>query len=55
MKIKIIFTLTILLCGFAVLAQPPGPPATPIDGGLGLLIAAGAVYGVKKIRENSKR
>ncbi|WP_434037177.1 PID-CTERM protein-sorting domain-containing protein [Formosa sp. 4Alg 33] len=28
---------------------PPGPPTgVPIDGGLAILIAAGAYYGVKK-------
>ncbi|TDQ10149.1 PID-CTERM protein-sorting domain-containing protein [Pedobacter metabolipauper] len=26
-------------------------PDVPIDGGLGLLVLAGAIYGVKKIRE----
>lgn len=45
----------ILLVFFILLALPavaqPGPPATPIDGGLGLLLAGGAVYGIKKIRE----
>lgn len=31
------------------LAQgPPDPEDTPIDGGLSLLIAAGAAYGIKK-------
>lgn len=33
-----------------LLAQGPGgPPATPIDGGLSLLLAAGGVYGLKKL------
>lgn len=31
--------------------SPPGPPAqTPVDGGLGLLLAAGAAYGIKRMR-----
>ncbi|MEL6559274.1 MAG: hypothetical protein AAFQ94_13880 [Bacteroidota bacterium] len=39
-----------------LLAQgPPGPPATPIDGGLSLLLAAGGIYGVKKIRDQRKQ
>ena len=29
---------------------PVGPP-TPIDGGLVILLAAGAAYGIKKLRE----
>lgn len=35
-------------------AQGP-PPATPIDGGLSLLLAAGGAYGVKKIRDARKK
>jgi len=30
---------------------PGGDPDVPIDGGLGILMAAGIIYGVKKIRE----
>ncbi|MEL6556974.1 MAG: hypothetical protein AAFQ94_02245 [Bacteroidota bacterium] len=30
---------------------PAGPPATPIDGGLSLLLAGGVAYGVHKIRD----
>ncbi len=37
----------------AILAQG-GPPATPIDGGLGILLVAGAAYGIKKIRDKRK-
>ena len=33
----------------------PTPPAAPIDGGLSLLIAAGAGYGVKKLREKRNK
>ena len=29
----------------------PKPPGTPIDGGIAILIAAGAAYGIKKLRE----
>ncbi len=39
-------------------AQPPPPPGkpsqTPIDGGLGLLAAAGGAYAVKKLRDRKK-
>ncbi|MCC5917597.1 MAG: hypothetical protein JJU02_09765 [Cryomorphaceae bacterium] len=31
---------------------PPNSPA-PIDGGLGILLAAGLAYGVKKVREQN--
>jgi hypothetical protein len=38
------------------LAQgPPDPEDTPIDGGLSLLLAAGAAYGVKKYRDGKKK
>lgn len=40
-----------------VLAQPglPGDPAqAPIDGGLGLLAAAGGAYAYKKLRGKNK-
>lgn len=30
------------------------PPATPIDGGLTALLAAGGLYGIKKIRDLRK-
>ena len=36
------------------LLEPPPPEDTPIDGGLALLLAAGAAYGVKKYREEAR-
>ena len=46
-------TLLILLVPTLLMAQPdpPGGPV-PIDGGLGILLAAGGAYGIKKYREN---
>ena len=49
--------------GFSqILGDPPPPPCTdpddptcPIDGGLSLLLAAGAAYGVKKYRSSRKK
>lgn len=38
----------------AVFAQPGPPPGTPIDGGLGLLLAAGGLYGYKKLKKAKK-
>ncbi len=50
-----LFTLTIILILSAVaMAQPglPGDPAqAPIDGGLGLLAAAGGAYAWKKLKD----
>ncbi|MEL6558586.1 MAG: hypothetical protein AAFQ94_10410 [Bacteroidota bacterium] len=48
---KSLFTVGFILSSSALIAQPPGPPATPIDGGIGLLLAGGAAYGIKKIRD----
>jgi hypothetical protein len=36
-------------------AQIVDPDDTPIDGGLSLLLAAGAAYGVKKYRDGKKK
>ncbi|WP_170148116.1 PID-CTERM protein-sorting domain-containing protein [Marinoscillum furvescens] len=49
MKLSItIFLLTGL--SLAVLGQGPGaPPATPIDGGLLVLLASGAALGIRRI------
>jgi hypothetical protein len=35
--------------------DPGGDPDAPIDGGVGILVAAGVVYGIKKIREERKK
>ncbi len=52
---KIVFTIAACFTTFIAFAQgPPGPPATPIDGGLSLLLAGGAAYGVKKITDHRK-
>jgi hypothetical protein len=53
----IIFTITLILIGTSLLfAQPPGlpgaPDQAPIDGGLGLLAAAGGAYAWKKLRKS---
>ena len=57
MKSKIIRIATILpvMLLFVVPAMAQGaPPATPIDGGLSLLLIAGGAYGAKKIYEKRK-
>ena len=53
---KIIFLFALSFTAFAtiVLAQidPTPPPAMiPVDGGVGFLLAAGAAYGVKKLKD----
>lgn len=56
MNNRIKFTL-LLLCVFSalfVMAQPPAPPATPIDGGLTALLVAGGIYGLKKLRDSRR-
>jgi hypothetical protein len=64
MKSKVFYLMLVLaICLIApsvLLAQgpppPPPPPAdVPIDGGVGLLIAAGVGYGVKKVRDHRKK
>ena len=44
----------VLILTVVVLAQPPGLPSTPdqapIDGGLGLLAAAGGAYAWKRLK-----
>lgn len=47
-EFKFLLTLMLLLVTAGVFAQG-APPATPIDGGLSLLLAAGGAYGVKKL------
>jgi len=46
--------LAIMAVTIPALAQG-APPATPIDGGLSLLLAAGGAYGIKKLYANRKK
>jgi hypothetical protein len=52
------FIILMLLPAF-MLAQDPGDPAgdpdIPIDGGVGILVAAGIGYGYKKYRESRNK
>lgn len=70
MKMQIRYLLVILFFVFGIsfsFAQDPGDPggapagdppvgdtAVPIDGGAVLLLAAGAAYGAKKLRDKKK-
>ena len=51
----IIFILLVFVSSDILAQGPPGghvpPPNTPIDGGLGILLAFGVGYAVKKIRD----
>jgi len=56
--VLLILTAAVLIFPDLASAQPPPPPSkptqTPIDGGLGLLAAAGGAYAVKKLRDKRK-
>ena len=54
-KLKYLLLLGGLLSAVVLAAQPPAPPATPIDGGLAFLLAGGAAYGIKKIKERRSK
>ncbi|MFY0606563.1 MAG: hypothetical protein JXR10_07605 [Cyclobacteriaceae bacterium] len=55
---KIIYRSILSLTPIFLMAVPAfaqgTPPQTPIDGGLSLLLAAGGVYGLKKLRDHRK-
>jgi len=55
MKTKYFLSLSLIFLSIAAIAQPPPPPATPIDGGLGILLAGGAVYGIKKLSSKLRK
>jgi hypothetical protein len=48
-----LLSITLFTMSLPLLAQG-APPATPIDGGLSLLLAAGGLYGLKKLRDSRK-
>ena len=53
---RILLTVAFMALVCVVGAQPNNPTnPVPLDGGLGLLIAAGAAYGAKKLRDNRKQ
>lgn len=60
-KIVLIATLFMVLLSNPLIAQPANPgsadpdPNVPIDGGISALLAAGAIYGIKKIKENKRK
>ncbi|MFT5640116.1 MAG: hypothetical protein ACI9A7_000211 [Cyclobacteriaceae bacterium] len=54
MNTKYILSTLMLLSIIAPVLAQGAPPATPIDGGLSLLLAAGGAYGVKKLMNKKK-
>ena len=56
MKIDLKYTLSfaVLFISHLIMAQPPAPPATPIDGGLSILLGAAGVLGLRKIMKSKK-
>ncbi len=51
---KILIAISVIILFTIPAFAQGGPPATPIDGGLSLLLAAGGAYGVKKLRDRRK-
>lgn len=53
--VLLIVLIILILLPDLSFSQPPPPPTkpsqTPIDGGLGLLAAAGGAYAIKKLRD----
>ena len=51
--------MTIMIAAMEVVMSQPSlpsnPPQAPIDGGLGLLAAAGGVYAYKKLKERKNQ
>ncbi|MEP0365377.1 MAG: hypothetical protein ABJN36_07840 [Cyclobacteriaceae bacterium] len=53
--VKTVLPLSLfILLPTVLMAQGPPPPATPVDGGLSLLLAAGGVYGLKQLSKKRK-
>ncbi len=50
---KLLTIVTLITIAVPLLAQG-GPPATPIDGGLSLLLAAGGAYTIKRLSNKKK-
>jgi hypothetical protein len=50
----VVFIMGSLFVNNAFAVDPGGDPDIPVDGGIGLLIAAGAGYGLKKLHDYRK-
>ncbi|MCR9250805.1 MAG: hypothetical protein NXI20_10285 [bacterium] len=54
-KIYRIAIAVMMVCLPMTIFAQGGPPATPIDGGLSLLLAAGGAYGIRQIAKSRKK
>ncbi|MEQ8548679.1 MAG: hypothetical protein RIC03_12255 [Cyclobacteriaceae bacterium] len=54
LTLKIGLSLALIMTITLPLLAQGAPPATPIDGGLSLLLLAGGAYGVKKLYSKRK-
>jgi hypothetical protein len=57
-RIRSLLLVIFVMISAGLMAQPGDPggdPDVPIDGGIGLLIAAGALYGSKKMLDYRKK
>lgn len=52
---KIILSIIAVFVVTIAWAQPGAPPATPIDGGLSILLAAGGAYGLRKLKDARRK
>ena len=55
---KSVLVILFFVISLSVLGQPgnpPPPPEVPIDGAIGLLIALGAIFGMKKVYDFNKK
>lgn len=50
-KIGLVIAIIILIISPQIASAQGAPPATPIDGGLSLLLGGALVYGIKKIKD----
>jgi len=51
----IILGIIFILAAFIPALAQGAPPATPIDGGLSILLVAGGAYGLKKLKDHRKK
>jgi hypothetical protein len=56
--LSLFFVVGVAMVGMSDNPPPPfnpgDPSPIPVDGGVSLLLAAGAAYGIKKVRDNRK-
>ena len=56
--VMVVFTCIPVWANAQIASDPgcdPSDPKCPIDGGIGVLLAAGLAYGIKKVRDSGKK